>query len=108
MTRVCVKNGTPVEGQSLCESCRFAHILRGFCESEVLVYCDYAYPLLRVPFKVRECTNHLDKNRPTWKQMEDLAIEIRPSVSLKPIGFQTTAESDSDDVTDVEAVAVNE
>ena len=82
--------------------------MRGFCDSEVMVYCDYAYPMLRVPFKVRECTNHLDKSRPTWKQMEDLAIEIRPSVSFKPIGFQTTADSDTEDVTDDEDVVVNE
>lgn len=108
MGRVYVKNGTPVTAPSLCESCRFAHILRGFCDSEVIVYCDYLYPSLLVPFKVRECTNHLDKNRPTWKQMEDLAIEIRPSVSMKPIGFQTPADTQNEDVTDDDAVIVNE
>jgi hypothetical protein len=82
--------------------------MRGFCDSEVIVYCDYLYPALLVPFKVRDCTNHLDKNRPTWKQMEELAIEIRPSVSFKPIGFQTTADNDREDVTDDEGVVVNE
>ncbi len=104
MTRVYVKNGTPVTAPSLCESCRNAHIMRGFCASEVIVYCEYLYPRLLVPFKIRECTNHLDKNRPTWKQMEDLAIEIRPSVSFKPIGFQTGAD---EDVTDDDTTVVN-
>jgi len=30
-----VKNGTPLHGPSLCESCMNAHILSGFSESEL-------------------------------------------------------------------------
>jgi hypothetical protein len=108
MGRVYVKNGTPATAPPLCESCRFAHILRGFCDSEVIVYRDYVYPSLLVPFKIRDCTNHLDKNRPTWKQMEELAIEIRPAVSLKPIGFQSTGDTESEDVTDDDTAVVTE
>jgi hypothetical protein len=37
--------------------------------------------------------------------MEDLAIEIRPSVSFKPIGFQAGADND---VAEDETVAVDE
>ena len=89
MTRVYVKNGTPVEGQSLCCSCCHAHILRGFRESEEQVFCNYVYEqLFPVLFKIRDCTGYSDKNKPTWEQMKNLAIEIRPSVSFKPIGFK--------------------
>ena len=87
MSPVYVKNGTPVGTQSRCMSCSFAHIMRGFRESEEIVYCDYSSPMLRVPFAVRECTNHADKNRPSWDQMEKLAIEVRSSSSLHSIGF---------------------
>lgn len=107
MSAVYVKNGTPVTAPSICESCNNAHILRGFRDSEEIVYCSYAYPMILVPFKVRECSNHWDKNRPTWRQMEDLAIEIRPSVSFKPIGFQTGVEEHTEDVIDEEDEVVN-
>jgi hypothetical protein len=62
--------------------------VRGYRESEELVYCNYVFEqLLPVPFKVRECVNHADKNKPTWEQMQKLAIEIKPAVSYKPVGF---------------------
>ena len=104
MSAVYIKNGTPVTGPSLCESCCHAHILRGFRDSETVVHCSYAYPMFMVPFKVRECSNHWDKNRPTWRQMEDLAIEVRPSVSFKPIGFQmpVSDEAEAEEVTEAE------
>ena len=98
MATIYVKNGTPLDAQSKCESCLHAHIMRGFRESEEMVYCTVAYgPPLRVPFKVYECSSHLDRNRPTWKQMEDLAIEIQPLSSAKPAGFRRGANDKADD-----------
>lgn len=95
MSPVYVKNGTPVEGQSLCTSCNHSHIMRGFRESEELIYCNYVMErLLPLPFKIRECTSYADKNKPTWDQMEDLAIEIKPAVSYKPIGFKSKDRHD--------------
>ena len=99
MTAISVKNGTPVGEQSKCASCTHAHILRGFRESEEIVYCNFNFDqLLVVPFKVRECSNYTDKHRPTWEQMQDLAIEIRPPVSLaKPAGFHQRKGPESED-----------
>ncbi len=77
----------------MCSTCEYAHILRGFRESEELVYCSYANPLFLVPFKVRECTDHAYKNAPTWEQMEKLAIGIDASPSRRSIGFQERFES---------------
>ena len=89
MSTIFVKNGTPVGEQSKCASCTHAHILQGFRESEEIVYCTFDCDhLLVVPFKVRECSNYTDKNRPTWEQMQDLAIEIRPISFAKPAGFR--------------------
>ena len=98
MTAIYVKNGTPMEAQSKCASCQHAHILRGFRESEEVVYCTFSYDrLLLVPFKVYECSNHMDRTRPTWKQMEDLAIDILPltSGSGKTAGFRMRENADS-------------
>ena len=66
------------------------------------MYCTFSYDrLLVVPFKVYECSSYMDRTRPTWKQMEDLAIDILPlsSTSAKPAGFRTHKRSDSADAT---------
>ena len=43
--------------------------------------------LIPVPFKVRDCTSYADKGRPTWDQMEDLALPIRETSTAKTTGF---------------------
>jgi hypothetical protein len=101
VTTIYVKNGTPQESQSKCSSCQHAHILRGFRESEEAVYCASRWgKLLVVPFKVYECSSYMDRTRPTWEQMEELAIDILPlsSTSAKPAGFRTKRDSDSSEV----------
>ena len=106
MTAICVKNGTPTEAQSKCASCAHAHILRGFRESEEVVYCRVSYGrLLQVPFKVQECSSHMDRTRPTWEQMEDLAIDILPvsSIRAKPAGFRAEKGSEPAEASSAEA-----
>lgn len=104
MTAIYVKNGTPVEGASKCASCSHAHILQGFRESEEVVYCTYATDLIPVPFKVRECSNYWDKHRPSWKQMQELAIDILPTSSAKTAGFNfDTVEEVEDEAETVNA-----
>jgi hypothetical protein len=83
---VFMKNGTAVGSQSRCVRCAHSHILQGYRESEEVTYCNYA-TLMVVPFKVRDCSNFEDRARPTWEQMNDLAIEIRPTPTLKSAGF---------------------
>ena len=70
--------------------------MRGFRESEELTYCNFATDLIMVPFKVRDCSNYSDKSRPTWDQMQDLAIEIRATSTLKPAGFFAEPEPESE------------
>ena len=90
-----MKNGTPIGSQSRCETCEHSHILRGYRESEEATFCYYA-TLMVVPFKVRDCSNFSDKARPNWEQMQDLAIEIRPTPTLKSAGFCAEAESENE------------
>ena len=101
MTTIYVKNGTPTDGQSKCASCVHVHMVRGFRESEEIVLCTYnwGHPLT-VPFKVYECSNHHDKNRPTWRQMEDLAINVMPKSSMKHAGFRLDIDEDEDEEED--------
>ncbi len=88
MGKIHVRNGTPVGSSSLCESCSHAHIMRGYRESELLVYCDYTARPILVPFKLVQCSNHCDVNRPSWDQMEKLALDVQPVSSAKPAGFK--------------------
>ena len=90
-----MKNGTPVGSQSRCETCVHSHILQGYRESEEVTYCYYG-TLMVVPFKVRECSNFEDKARPTWEQMKDLAIELRPVTYSREAGFCRKSGSESE------------
>ncbi len=67
------------------------------------MYCTVSSELLLVPFKVRECSNYWDKHRPSWKQMQELAIDILPISSAKTAGFSFDSAEEVED----EAETVN-
>jgi len=77
----------PADGESLCRSCYWAHAQRGFRESEEVIFCAFGPDLRRVPFKVRDCTDYLNRNLPTRKQMEDIALIIPTEPKRKVGGF---------------------
>ena len=88
MGRPYVKGGTPVGSASLCKTCTNAHIMIGYRESEVITMCNDVHPNIVVPFSIYDCTGYYDKNRPSWKEMKELAITVTPG-TLKPVGFKT-------------------
>ncbi len=90
MSKPYIKNGTPVGSESLCRTCSRALIITGYRESEQLTVCCYPDPNITLPFTVCDCSGYYDKNRPTWQQMEKLAISVTPG-PLKPVGFKTGA-----------------
>ncbi len=93
MGSIRIKNGTPICGDSLCESCTYSMILKGYRETEELVFCNYS-TLIRVPFKIYKCNVHTDKGMPTWEQMKDMAIDVKPISSAKPAGFYYADEDE--------------
>lgn len=62
--------------------------MTGYRESEQVIMCERVHPNMVVPFLIYECTGYYDKNRPTWQQMKDLALDVTPA-PLKPVGFKT-------------------
>jgi hypothetical protein len=88
MSKINMKGATPRGWTSLCGTCSWAHIVTGFRESELVVICTGVNPNFAVPFKVQDCTNYLDRNRPDYNAMTKLAIHVEPSSSLKPVGFR--------------------
>jgi hypothetical protein len=97
-----IKNGTLVEGESLCRSCRNAHIQRGFRESEEAIFCALTTPIHAVSFKVADCTDYSNKLVPYRWELEKMALLINIDPARKPFGFRGGADLVSDNDEDDE------
>ena len=88
MSNLYVRNGTPIGAVSKCSTCANAHVVEGYRESEVIVMCTYASytHALMIPFRVKSCSNYEDRTKPSWLQMQKLAIPVSDAVR-KPAGF---------------------
>ena len=81
-----IKGGTLIEGETLCRTCRNAHIQKGFRESEEAIFC--AWPQFRaVPFKVADCTDYSNRLVPYRSELEKMALLINIDPVRKPVGF---------------------
>lgn len=49
--------------------------------------CLYGYPAHPVKFKVRDCTDYLNRTMPTRKEMEEIALIIPSEPKRKVGGF---------------------
>lgn len=98
-----VKNGSLIEGESLCRTCRNAHIQKGFRESEEVIFCGWTTPLRMVSFKVADCTDYANKLVPYRWELEKMALLINIDPKRKSAGFRNRAgfagndEADEDD-----------
>lgn len=95
---IVIRNGRPQASESLCNSCYWAHIQRGFAESEELILCAFLTPARLVPFKVSQCTDYNDKRIPSRKDMEDIAWIIRTKDVNRQAGFIQGAADDTEKV----------
>jgi hypothetical protein len=89
MTVIRIRSGTLQGTESLCNTCYWAHIQRGFAESEVVVLCAFLRPARPVPFKVSQCTDYCDKRIP---DMEDIAWIVRTKDINRSMGFVSRDE----------------
>ncbi len=95
---VYIKDGTPLDGPSICDSCAYAHIVKGYRIGEHVAICTLTSPATRIPFRVRECNDYLDKQRESLYDMKKIAWTILPERSKKTAGFvQPPAVEESDD-----------
>jgi hypothetical protein len=92
MLTVKVRDGTPPNRASLCHSCKWAHVIKGYRANEELVQCGALYPRMRVPFSVRECTEYYDRNHPTKKEMEQIAWILVTKRIERHLGFVKAGE----------------
>jgi len=92
-----VKNGTPLHGPSLCETCVSAFIARGYRESEQVIICQQTYPERQVKFPVRSCSGYVEVKRQTLKQMEEIAWQLQPRGSKRQAGFVSPQSQENGD-----------
>src|SRR5215470_73763 len=87
-----VYGGTKVGTESLCDSCVYARIIRGYAESERIAICDRLFEPMRIPFKVSECSDYSDKRLPAVEDMEKIAWMMVTNKPGRPVGFVSAAE----------------
>ena len=112
MSKLKVKNGTPVGNAHLCRNCSHGQFTVGYRESDVLVICTNPSPSLRVPFPVYECTDFLDRNRPGYGEMTKLALDFsdgrrKPVTGFRNSGFAripVVEENEPEDAEDEAAI----
>jgi hypothetical protein len=93
MSKMKIKDGTPVGNENLCLRCSWAQVMTGYRESDRLVICNKTSPDMIVPFVMLDCTGFDDKHRPSWQQMQKLAIRLpSPRVSARTRGFSAVVE----------------
>ena len=96
-----VYGGTPKGGESLCLTCLWGRIIRGFAESEMITICD-RWDSMRVPFKVSQCSDYADKRLPDVEEMEKIAWFLRSKsaghkAGFLPAGCLTASQEDPED-----------
>lgn len=95
---VIIRNGKPQVSDSLCNTCYWAHIQRGFAESEEVILCAFLRQPHAVPFKVSYCTDYNDKRVPSKADMEEIAWIIRTKSVNRQVGFASETEPQEDEV----------
>ncbi|HET6180776.1 MAG TPA: hypothetical protein VFE61_27910 [Candidatus Sulfotelmatobacter sp.] len=101
---IIIRNGRPQVAESLCNSCYWAHIQRGFAESEEVILCAFLRPARLVAFKVSQCTDYYDKRVPSRRDMEEIAWIIRTKNVNRQVGFANEAETEPSQEDELEIV----
>lgn len=92
MVTIKVKNGTPQGTETLCVTCRWAHIVKGFSVSQELIRCRALRKVPPVPFPVSECSSYDDKRLPSKWDMEKIAWVLLTKKAGRTIGFVTAKQ----------------
>jgi hypothetical protein len=73
---------------SLCASCAFAHIVRGYQAGAVIVVCGYAFPPRDIVFAVRECTDYKPKRERSGAEIACEDAVCSPPLELQAANFR--------------------
>lgn len=79
----------------LCDSCRYAQIVKGSQQGQEIVYCNDSGNEKIMPFKIVQCNSYVDKKGMTKHEAKDIGwvIEIKNG---KYLGFKPPKENKFD------------
>ena len=89
MVTIKIKDGTPSGAETLCITCRWAHIVKGFSASQGEIYCRWLFRDPLVKFPVSQCSSYDDKRLPGKRDMEQIAWILLTKKAGRTIGFVT-------------------
>lgn len=72
---------------TLCCTCRFATIVKGHTQHQIIECSRLADGRGRITFKVTSCTTYSDGRQPSLHHMEDVAWILRSDPKRNSIGF---------------------
>jgi hypothetical protein len=110
MVTIKVKDGTPEGTQTLCVTCRWARIVKGFSSSQQEIHCGWLYRNRLVRFAVSQCSAYDDKRLPSKHDMEKIAWILMTKKAGRTIGFVTAKqfrEVEGDDAEIIPAASCN-
>ena len=84
-----IQGGTVQDGgASLCHTCRHATVVRGARLRDEIVECAVlGYRHNRVTFPVTSCSDYVNRQHPSIREMEEIAWVLRTDARRKQIGF---------------------
>jgi hypothetical protein len=82
-----VYGGTPVDGESRCDTCAHGQIIQGYAESERIAFCTKLWDAVRIPFKVRQCSGYEDRRLPDFDEMKEIAWQLSSKSAGHEAGF---------------------
>jgi hypothetical protein len=91
--KISINGGKAPAGESLCQSCTYAHITQGYAESQRKVMCTYsrAHPQ-PIGFDVKDCTAYVHRNQANLWDMEKIAWILLTKKAGRSTGFVTPGE----------------
>ena len=97
--RIKIQGGTVDHGQqSLCESCRWATVIRGHKIGDEIVECDQLSSRdPRVLFPVMSCSRYSDRQLASVKEMEEIAWILRSDPHRNQVGFVRSSRLNDDE-----------
>jgi len=86
-------------GETLCDTCRMAHIVRGRRADDELVICQAA-PMqsVRITFRVTTCSEYIDGREPSYAELVEKAWILTPASHRRPAGFVRAADLKADEL----------
>jgi hypothetical protein len=101
---VIIRNGKPQRSDSLCNTCYWAHIQRGFAESDEVILCAFLRQPHAVLFEVSYCSDYNDKRVPSKADMEEIAWIFRTKDVNRQVGFANSAKPEEIEEDELEIV----